>query len=304
MAGDPRFWAWFAGRAVRELAGRTADELGVDGVSGATITSAAVLDAVGLRLGAVTGAAAGAATALRFGLHDLALFGFALGGVVLAFHRGARSVFRGSFRLAAVVYLGFASAELLALSLGAGFARSGLPWARAPGLAVLAASAWLVPWATGRSPYCGHVCPHGVLQEWIGRAARGRVPRLPLPAAARWFLAAIPATLLVTATSALVVGLPLDLAGIEAFDAWLLGAGAAASLVVAVVGLVASVFEPMAYCRYGCARGRVLVLGATHPRAGGRLDRRDLLFAVLLAVAVVGWLGRDLWRSALAEVAL
>jgi hypothetical protein len=294
-----RFWAGFAGRPAAELAGRRGS--GVDGVSGATMTSAAVVDAIGLRLAEVVGAAEREGGGPGFTLHDLALIAFAFGGVLLSFHRGARRRLRGWFRLAAVAYLGVFTAELLALSMGAGFARRGLPFGHASGVAVLAATAWLLPWASGRSPYCAQICPHGALQEWLARAVRGRGVPVRLPRALRRTLVAVPAALLVVAVLALALGLPLDLAGLEAFDAWLCGAAAVASLWVAVVGLAVSAVEPMAYCRYGCATGRLLGLGTTHPRSGGRLGGGDALLAALLLVAVAGWLGRGPIRELLAE---
>ncbi|MBK8980179.1 MAG: 4Fe-4S binding protein [Planctomycetes bacterium] len=296
------FWRGLAGRPAAELAGRTAAELRIDGVSGATRTSAAAVDAIGARLaGAFGEARVEAPSAVSW--RDLALAGFAVGGVVLAFLRRARRA-RVVFRIAAVAWLGVASGELLALSLSTGFALHGLPWWRAPGLALLAATALLVPWATGRSPYCAHVCPHGALQEWLARATRGRLRRRRLPEPLRFALIALPATLLLTATFALVTGLPLDLASIEAFDAWLLGAGAAASVAIAAAGLAAAAVEPMAYCRFGCATGQLLALPATRARGAPRLRRSDLLLATVLLVALLAWLGRDALRAALMEVAL
>jgi len=57
-----------------------------------------------------------------------------------------------------------------------------------------------------------------------------------------------------------------------------------AALSVAIVGLVASLFIPMAYCRYGCPTGKLLdYLRAT---SHGRWTRRDTAGFVLLSVAV------------------
>ena len=298
VRGDQRFWSSFAGvRAIDLCSGAVT----VDGVSGASLTSAAIVESIARRLARELDEASAIRTGVHIDGHQILVGLFALGGVMLSFHRGLRRRFRTLFQLAAVVGLGLVGTELLALSLGVGFAAHGLPWLRAPGVALLAASAWLVPWWSGRSPYCGQICPHGALQEWIGRAAHGRLPQLRRPRAVRMFLRAVPSTLCLVAVFALVVGMPLDLAGLEAFDAWLLGAGAATAFLIAVVGLGASAFEGMAYCRYGCATGRILALGSTHPHSAARFDGRDGFLLGLLAVAALSLLGRESLRSLIAE---
>ena len=100
---------------------------------------------------------------------------------------------------------------------------------------------------------------------------------------------------------AVLLGLPLDLAGLEAFDAFLLGAAGTASVVVALVGLAASANVPMAYCRYGCATGELLRFLRSHG-AADRFGRRDVAAAALLALAI--WLdhARDGIRGFIADV--
>jgi hypothetical protein len=55
---------------------------------------------------------------------------------------------------------------------------------------------------------------------------------------------------------------------------------------VAIVGLVASVFIPMAYCRYGCPTGALLEYLRRH-RRGDRLTRTDFFAAGCLLLGVV-----------------
>ena len=83
--------------------------------------------------------------------------------------------------------------------------------------------------------------------------------------------------------------LPVDLAGIEPFDAYAFRAAGAATLAVAGAGLAASLFVPMAYCRYGCPTGAALGYLRRHARSG-RLTLRDLFAAALAATAAaVAW---------------
>ena len=52
--------------------------------------------------------------------------------------------------------------------------------------------------------------------------------------------------------------LGFSLVDIEPFDAYVFRIAGWATITVAVVGLAASLFVPMAYCRYGCPTGAVL----------------------------------------------
>ena len=55
-----------------------------------------------------------------------------------------------------------------------------------------------------------------------------------------------------------MLSLPVSLVDIEPFDAWVFRVAGWATITVAIVGLVASLFVPMAYCRYGCPTGALL----------------------------------------------
>jgi hypothetical protein len=81
-----------------------------------------------------------------------------------------------------------------------------------------------------------------------------------------------------------MTALPFNLAGLEPFDAWVFRTAGIATLGVAAVGLVASVFVPQAYCRFGCPTGALL----NFVRARGATDHfstRDAAALVLVAIA-------------------
>lgn len=97
----------------------------------------------------------------------------------------------------------------------------------------------------------------------------------------RW----LPFLLLMLAIGVTLLRLPTDLAGIEPFDAYLISAAGWATLAVAGIGLLASVFVPMAYCKFGCPTGALFEFLRTH----GSLDhfgKRDVA-----ALALVVWTG-------------
>ena len=99
----------------------------------------------------------------------------------------------------------------------------------------------------------------------------------------------LPVGLLVLTLVVVMIALPLDLAGIEPFAAYIVRSAGWATITVAIVGLVASFFVPQAYCRFGCPTGALL----NFVRARGptdRFSRRDVAALVLVVIAVtINW---------------
>src|SRR5262249_19176593 len=155
--------------------------------------------------------------------------------------------------LVLVGYVGLVNHDLLSLALFSGWAANGLALKAAPGLVLLTAAAFLVPWSTRRQLYCHQVCPHGAAQQLLLLRRRWTPPAKIAQA-----LEHFPAVLLGFALFALLLGWPVDLAKLEPFDAWVWRAAGVVTLLIAVVGLTASLFIPQAYCRFGCPTGALL----------------------------------------------
>jgi polyferredoxin len=239
---------------------------------------------------------------LRFAWRDYAMLAVLAAAGVMAFGRAEwRRRWKIPYQIALVVYVGFVAGDLLALKLFAGWARAGIPWTTAPGLALLAAAALVIPWATRNPIYCHQICPHGAAQELIGRLRPARW-QVTLPAGMVRSLEYFPPGLLLVALFAALLALPLDLASLEPFAAYVVRSAGVATIVVAVVGLAASFFVPQAYCRFGCPTGALL----NFVRARGptdRFSRRDVAALGLVVFAVVlNWkyLPVILWLKGLA----
>jgi hypothetical protein len=286
---DRHFLKLWNGKPWDEVARTPPLEAGIEGVSGATMTSMAIAEGVQRRLQAADSALAVTLPPFRIRARDAGLAAIVAAGCVLAFTGtyGRRWLRRG-FQALVVAYIGFINGDLLAQSLFVGWAQSGAPWRTAPGLVLLAAAALAVPWATGRPLYCQQLCPHGAAQEWLHARAPRRW-RISLPkdfaAGLRW----LPALLLALVIIVCVLVLPIDLAHLEPFDAYLLTAAGAATIAIAVAGLIASLFVPMAYCHYGCPTGALLEFLRSRGRAD-HFTRRDVAAAFLVALAfVLAW---------------
>lgn len=295
---DEYFLNLFNGRTLAELAAMDLLEEQVEGVSGATMTSMAVAEGIVTAARAARKKLADAAKQSESGsrlrksglgpLHwtwrtSLSGLIVALGVSIGFFSRQLRRGYsRRVFQLAVIVLLGIVNGDLLSQAVVVGWAQSGVPWQFAPGLVIVVVAAFLVPMVSRQQPYCQHLCPHGAVQQMLIRRVswQWKVPRRVHLA-----LSVIPFLLLLAVVVIPLAGWPVRLVDLEPFDAWVIGFAGVAAAVIAIVGLVASLFVPMAYCRYGCPTGALLQFLRFHGRSD-RLSVHDALAAVLALTAV------------------
>lgn len=281
---DSDYLALLAGRSVDAWSKLDFAQAGIEGVSGATQTSFAVAEGLRRRFAADVVAREQETAAFRRWPRSAGLLAVIIGAMLIAFTplRANRRL-RLIWQVVLIAGFGLWFGDLLSLALFAGWTRNGVPWQTAPALVLLAVVALVTPWTTRRNIYCQQLCPHGAAQEWLGRFRRWHV-RLP-EGVASW-LQRIPALLLLLSFLLAITAVRFDLAQLEPFDAWVLRGVAVASAIIAVAGLLASIFVPQAYCRFGCPTGALLKF----IRRGGSRDhftRRDGIACSLLAVAAV-----------------
>ncbi|MHC1765661.1 MAG: FAD:protein FMN transferase [Verrucomicrobiia bacterium] len=301
------FLRLFEGRSISQIASMELPKFPVDGVSGATLTARGVAEGVKLRALAETRARPVEAS-WRPSFRDWGLLAVILGAVAMAFTplRGLRWM-RLAWQAILIGYVGLVNHDFVSMALVGGWAANGLPFRRAPALVLLAAAALLVPWLTRRQVYCHQLCPHGAAQQWLGgigarvrgylgfrrlRAVRGarswrEGPKAHPVASA---LQSVPVLVLAAALLIVLLGREGILTSLEPFDAWAWRAAGVATVVIAAVGLVAALFVPQAYCRYGCPTGALL----RYVRSSGSADvwgRRDTVALALLALGLltVAW---------------
>jgi len=206
------------------------------------------------------------------------VFGLALGFTKL---RASRRV-RIAFKFGLIVYLGFINGDMVSQALLVGWAQNGVAWRFAPGLVLLTAAALIAPVVSKRNVYCQQLCPFGAAQDLL----KNRLPwKARLPKRLRLFLELIPALLLGWVVIATALHLSVNLAGIEPFDAFVWKVAGASAIAIAIVGLLASLFVPMAYCRFGCPTGALL----NFLRFNNRSDQfgvKDGLAVALVAATV------------------
>lgn len=319
---EASYWAKFVGRTLLEISQLDLAAEGVEGVSGATMTSMAAAET--LRSAAQRHLeeferSQLASTVVRrwnWSPGEIATGLVALLLVPWSFSRlrGKRS-WRGAWQgLIFIVVVGV-SGNLISLALLAGWARSWPPITLAPGLTLLVAVSLIMPAFFGRNVYCDHVCPHGMVQQWLARWQR-RSPndlkplvqlqlrpaqvtetkqemaqsvkksRLRMVVHRALHLSSIAVLLL--SISWIVWTVPNQLTFFEPFDVYAWRIGWSVSLGVWVVSLLLAAKEPMGYCRLACPTGKLLE-GIRRKRTGQRWQAGDMLLVALTAVVWLLW---------------
>ncbi|QDT03298.1 Electron transport complex subunit RsxG [Rubripirellula lacrimiformis] len=292
------FWKRFEGQSLDELSRLDPQAAGIEGVSGATMTSMAVADtlvaaaAESVRRQKMTSESAkrNAAPWVRWTMADGVTIGILLIAGIASRWGWFRSRWgRMAWLISVVVVIGFWAGNLVSMALVAGWATEGIAWRLAPGLAAIAAVALLVPPLTKANPYCNHLCPHGALQQLVRPKPKSR-RHLRLSRRTHSVLTWGPGVTLVIAYLALLAMPTLDLASWEPFHAYLVRIAGWGSIGLALLTIAVSALVPMAYCRVGCPTGRLieyLRLRATSHRWGPA----DTVACGLLSIAwAVRWL--------------
>ncbi len=271
-----------------ELAEMNLEEQGIEGVSGATMTSQAIAQSLQSAAAAHLKAVEKQQTkqseppAWRPSVRDWGTAIVVVLGLVIGLSslRGRRWI-RIPFLLVLVGYLGLTNGDMLSQALLVGWAKNGVPLRSVAGLFCLTVAAFVVPLLSKSNVYCTHLCPHGAAQQLL----RNRLPwRWRLPNRLQRGLKLIPPLLLVWVVAVAMSEFGFSLVDIEPFDAYLWRIAGVATLAIAIVGLVVSLFVPMAYCRYGCPTGALLGYFRYHRRSN-QLNSRDIVAVICLLIA-------------------
>ncbi|MCC9607624.1 FMN-binding protein [Blastopirellula sp. JC732] len=296
---DDYFLGLLNGQSIAELSAIDNETLQIEGVSGATMTSQAAATGIYEAVDELVRARqeeefieAKVPWIYRLPLpqlreRDYKTIAVVIVGVLLAF-----SPWRGNpwaripFQILVFVYLGFANGDFVSQALLVGWAQNGVPWKSAFGLVLLVGAALALPIFTRTNVYCSHLCPHGVVQQWTKRRIKWQWK--PSKQLLPW-LKAIPSVLLAWVVLVAAARWSFSLVDIEPFDAYVWHIAGWGTIAVAVVGLIASLFTPMAYCRFGCPTGALL----DYVRYNGKSEfwtRRDWVAVGLLALGAVALL--------------
>ena len=282
---DAPFQKLYRGKTLLQL---SADSEGIDGVSGATMTSTCVAEGIAV---AAKGISSPQPTipirkAWSWWIDGVTIL-LTVVGLVISLNWIKLKKLRWLYLIAVIVFIGFVGGHMLSQALFAGWARSSIPWQVAPGLVVLAAVALITPAVSKHQPYCHQICPFGAMQQLTRNTAGAKsgISKQLRPILSRlggW----IPFGLLAITVWAACTRSGFNLAAIEPFDAFSFRVAGWATIGVFIAGMIVSLFVPMAYCRHGCPTGRVLDWLKFRGNSD-RLGLSDLAAMMLLVLAVV-----------------
>lgn len=284
------FWKLFRGMNLKQLSELDLVAQGVEGVSGATMTSQNVAQtlvdaAKEYQVKALIPDITEPRLKIRWRWQDLSTMVLVIMAILMQKIRPSiMKKMRKFWLLLTILIIGFCAGNLLSMSLIAGWSAEGVAWRLAPGLAVIGAVAFLFPTLTRQNIYCNHLCPHGALQQLIKPTKmthRMGFLRTRFP---KWFTV-VPGLLLLGAYTVLQLSPSVDLSKWEPFYAYLFQVSSWWVIGFAVMTILISRLVPMAYCRYGCPTG--FLLGYLRLNAkSGYIQKAD---QVLLMVAVGTW---------------
>ena len=288
---DAYFASLFTGRSISQLADMNLTEEEVEGVSGATMTSMAMAEGI-VKTATIWEQEKllnqkAKKSFINWKARDYgSLAVILLAGFVAFNKRGKTKFFRVSLQVLLVCYLGLVNGDILSQALFAGWAQSGVPWERAPILALLTFAALLVPMTTGKAFYCHQLCPHGAAQQWMRKFRKNPVR---LPKKLDGILKFLPVGLLGLVVIFAFTASAREVAILEPFDAYVWEVAGGITIAIALLSLVASAFVPMAYCRYGCPTGAMLKLFEFGKNDQG-WSRRDYFSFALLVLSILLYL--------------
>lgn len=267
---DRAYERHFLGQTFESLASTTKNAPSTEGVSGATMTSQAIAQAIVKASQAKyqTQATRSLANKIFSRISIIeppqwgALLVIACGLVVGFTHLRGHWFGRIAFPIVTLSYLGFGSGALLSQAQLWGWAAHGVPQA-APVLLLLSMIAILTPATSGHNIYCTQLCAHGSAQQLLKIAIPQR--RLGISYGLRKRITPIlkklhilPWMLFILCFLVTLFDTPVSLVDLEPFDAYLPTIAGSAAISICIGSLVLSVFSPMAYCRHACPTGAFL----------------------------------------------
>lgn len=238
------------------LAWKDAAALEVDSITGATMTSRAVINTLRHRLSQVKGEELkGEAYSLYGDIFALILALIAL--FVCITMPKKHDLIRMIILVVSVIYLGLFRGEFLSTKLTLGWITGGVALKGTVALGVIAALSLALLIFKGKKLYCLYLCPFGALQELIYKALPWRVHISP---GLYRSLEKIKTILLVIIALFLIFDVSIDLTTVEPFTVFLLRSAEKGVIIMALVTFLVSIFLYRPWCNFLCPTGALFEL--------------------------------------------
>lgn len=233
------------------LSWRDAATVGVDTITGATITSQSVIGTIRHRLSQVKGEELSYRTYSWVGdIFTLVLCAIAL--FVCLKPPKRYQLVRTIILAVSVIYLGFFRGEFLSIKLIEGWVTGSVALKTTVALAVIAAVSIAILIARGTNLYCSYLCPFGALQELVHKVSPRHVQ---ISKKLYKWLEKIKTALLILIAVLLILNVSIDLTGVEPFTAFLIRSAEKSVIIMALIALAVSLFVYRPWCSFLCPTG-------------------------------------------------
>lgn len=254
----------------------------VDAVSGATLTSSAVINSIQKRLAAYT------ETQQTIKKRDwINVIAFILSFIILIFalisflYPQKFSNLRIFLNIGLVGILGFWQAKFLSIALLHNWLVNGLNIETQLFIFIVLLLSIILPLVTNKSFYCQFVCPYGALQELAGKITKNKIqfdrPINRIFKSFRYIYLFIIFLMIILSTD-------LVLENFEPFGAFRYNFASLSTLIIAVLFLFLSVIINKPWCRYFCPTGALLSLLRSSTSKTGKLSDKKISLQLLLNI--------------------
>lgn len=229
----------------------------VDAVSGATMTSGAIIETLQHSIRSITHEDDAQVYETNYMAIVKGVAGYVLLFLTLIqfFFPKKLTKWRMPIKIAVVLILGFWMGTFLSLFSLYNWTIHGLNiWTKCFTFIILILSI-VLPLFTDKSYYCSYLCPFGASQDLLGKV---RSKKVKLSPQLRDFLSTLREKVFATIMLLLFTGVSFDLTNIEPFTAFIYQSAAVPVIILAVLFLLLSIFIPRPWCRYVCPTGHLL----------------------------------------------
>ncbi len=229
----------------------------VDAVSGATISSTAIIK----NMQAILDAKLGNKTPTKEPLNkleiykSLAILFVGLLGIFSFFVPKRTSKFRMTFAVLSIFVLGIWQGSMISIAKISAWFLHGIPDVFQIPLFLIFLASIIIPMITGKNFYCYHVCPFGAAQDLVSKSIRVNVKIKVY----KW-VQYIRFVMLLACFVMLLFGLGLYIANIEPFSAFRPELAPISAVIIFVVSLIVATFKPRFWCTHICPCGAFLDL--------------------------------------------
>lgn len=236
----------------------TFSSLDVDGVSGATYSSQAIIKNVQIAVNAY--ASSDARQQEKIDLFDVIKWSCAVAMLIaslLLFFMPARlKKFRNYILLFNLLVLGFWVGDTLSINSIYNWIIGGVQLSTRWFIVLVLVISILIPLFTQKAFYCSCLCPYGAAQELTHKL--NRKYKLELPLRIRRKLPLLRECIFGILVFLLCVGVVFDLTNIEPFSVFMFQTASVPVIILALSFIVLSFFIPKPWCRYFCPTGQFL----------------------------------------------